>query len=510
MEAPSPRRQDRTARPDRRRLYALAACLLAALPALLGGLPPITDLPQQLAQIPLAGETLSGAQPDYRLQWLSPNKLSYPLLALSWLALPPLAAARLATALVAATWVLALHWLAARRRRPAAGALLAGLLLFNHVFYLGLFNFVVGLAAFAFWLVALERRGAEAPLARTALICGAGGLLLYLAHALWLAAGLVWLAVVTLWDRRPLRWQLAAAAGLAPTLGLTLLWYPSLGGAGWGSLSSYGPSVLARLSFAGLTNATLGGLKGWPEPLLMLALLAWIAVGLWQHRRDAAAAVDRRLLAAALLLLLASVLLPDKVDRTLRFASRWAPVGWALLLLALPPPAMRPALRRGLAAAAVTLFCLSTAVAWRGFARDELRGFAAALDALPPRPALLGLDFVRASPRFKNPVYMHLPAYAQLLHGGRLGFSFVSLASSLVVKRELAVADPWTPGLEWAPQLLRRSDLEHFDFALLHAPAEVVSGLRQQDPRLLPVTPPAPWQLFRVQPETGVPYSATP
>ena len=80
----------------------------------------------------------------YRVQWLTPNKLSYPLLALAWLALPPLAAARLATALVAGAWVLAVHWLAARRRRPVTAAALAGLLLFNHVFYLGLFNFVVG------------------------------------------------------------------------------------------------------------------------------------------------------------------------------------------------------------------------------------------------------------------------------------------------------------------------------------------------------------------------------
>ncbi|MFQ5350352.1 MAG: hypothetical protein ACE5EG_07915, partial [Thermoanaerobaculia bacterium] len=271
--------------------------------------------------------------------------------------------------------------------------------------------------------------------------------------------------------------------------------------------SSYGPSVLARLSFAGMTNATLGGLTGWLEPLAMLALLAWLGVGLWQHRRGLGEAVDRRLLVAALLFLLLGVLLPDKIDRTLRFASRWIPVGWALLVLALPAPALRPALRRGLALAALTVFCISTTAVWRSFERHELVGFEAALEGLPPTPALLGLDFVRASPRLKNPAYMHLPAYAQLLRGGRLGFSFVSLASSLVVKRDLASPDPWTPGLEWAPQLLRSTDLEHFDHLLVHAPPELTAGFMAQEERLTPLTGEAPWRLFRVaeRPAAGVP-----
>ena len=513
MEASPLRRQARTRRPARRRLYALAGCLLAAVPALLVTYAPITDLPQQMAQVPLAGEAISGTAPEYRVQWLTPNKLSYPLLALAWLALPPLAAARLATALIAASWVLALHWLAARRGRSVGAASLACLLLFNHVFYLGLFNFVAGLAVFVFWFELLERERVDGrPFGRTALICGVGGLLLYLAHALWLVAGLGWLVLVTLWDRRPLRWQLACAAGLAPTLVLVLLWYPSLSGGGWSSVSSYGPSVFARLSFAGLTNATLGGLRGWLEPLAMVAVLGWIILGLWQHRHALGEKVDRRLLAVAILFLVAAVVLPDKVDRTLRFASRWMPAGWALLLLAVPPPAIRRSLRRGLALAVLAAFCLSTTVAWRAFERDELQGLDAALEALPPTPTVLGLDFVRGSPRTKNPAYMHLPAYAQLLHGGRLSFSFVSLASSLVVKRDLASSggaapDPWTPGLEWAPQLLRSTDLDHFDYALLHAPPELVANFMAQEGRLAPLTPEAPWRLFRI---AGRPAPAAP
>jgi hypothetical protein len=93
---------------------------------------------------------------------------------------------------------------------------------------------------------------------------------------------------------------------------------------------------------------------------------------------------------------------------------------------------------------------------------------------------------------------MHLPAYAQLLHGGRLGFSFVSLASSPVVKRDLALPDPWSPGLEWAPQLLRSTDLEYFDFALVHAPPDLTAGFMAQESRLTPLTAEAPWRLFSI------------
>lgn len=486
---------------------AVAAVVLTAVPAAVAPYPPITDLPQQLAQIPLLGDALDGARPELTTRWLAPNKLSYPLLGAAWAALPPRPAARLAAALVAAAWVLSLHWLAARRGRSAAAATLAGVLTFNHAFYLGLFNFVVGLAAFAFWFVELaadpEPAGGRRPAWRTALGTAAGSLALYFAHALWLAAGLVWLAAAWL-IRRPPPGRLAAhAVGLVPALALVAAWYPSLGGEGWRSISSYGPASLSRLLPATLTNWTLGGITGWLEPVAMLAVLTWLAVALWQHRGRLRQAVDLELVAAAVLFLLAALTLPDKVDRTLRFASRWMPVGWALVVVALPPPAVRGPLRRAGALAVLALFCLTTAVTWRAYGRQELAGLDASLAALPTGSAVLGLDYVRHSPRFKQPAYMHLPAYAQLLGGSRLGFSFTSLASSLVVRRDLARPDPWTPGLEWAPQLLRDTDLDHFDYLLLHAPAPLAAGLMEQESRLEPVTGEAPWRLFHIADRAG-------
>jgi hypothetical protein len=475
--------------------------LLLTLPALAVRYPPITDLPQQMAQIPLLVETLSGDAPAYRVQWLAPNKLSYFVLGATWAALPPMSAIKLATALFAVLWLAPLQWLAARRGRSGAAALIAAVFFFNHFLYVGFLNFLCGVAAFVFWFVELESDPDGVSWLRTVLRTAVGAFLLYLAHALWLAAGLAWLALVTLTRRPSWRAASARAVGLLPALALTALWYPTLKQQGWQSMSNYGPSALERLSPAGLTNWSLGGVRGALEPLTLLAIALWIGVALWQHRRRLAARVDTRLLAAALFFFVAAVALPEKVDKTLQFASRWMPVAWGMLLLALPAPDLRPALRRGVALGLLAAFTLTTASAWRAFDRHELTGFEEAIAALPAEPAVLGLDFVRGSPRFKYPTYMQLPAYAQLLRGGHLNFSFVSLASSLVVKKEISRPDPWTQGLEWAPRLLRMSDLEYFDHALVHAPDEVQELLRERDPRLEPVTATGRWRLFRIDNE---------
>ena len=70
--------------------YGLSALLTGSAllaPLLVVEIPPLTDLPQQVAQVRLLLETLGG-ESAYRIQLLDPNKLGYLPLLLGWLIAP--------------------------------------------------------------------------------------------------------------------------------------------------------------------------------------------------------------------------------------------------------------------------------------------------------------------------------------------------------------------------------------------------------------------------------------
>jgi hypothetical protein len=88
-------------------------------------------------------------------------------------------------------------------------------------------------------------------------------------------------------------------------------------------------------------------------------------------------------------------------------------------------------------------------------------------------------------------------AYSQVLHGGRLNFSFAQFAPSLVVHRSRPEIR-WTRGLEWFPERLRREDLAHFEYAIVnghegtHAWFTALGGMT-------PMTHQGRWRLYRVE-----------
>ncbi len=98
---------------------ALICALLVAIPFLAVTIPPITDLPQQTAQVRLLFESLGGGDEAYRVQWWHPNKLGYLPLLLSWLAAPTQAAGRLGVLLIGLAWVAALPAVARGASRRA-------------------------------------------------------------------------------------------------------------------------------------------------------------------------------------------------------------------------------------------------------------------------------------------------------------------------------------------------------------------------------------------------------
>jgi hypothetical protein len=496
---------------------------LVAVPFLAVRYAPLTDLPQQAAQVRLLLEAVGDPAGPYRVQWLAPNTLALPVLGLAWAVSTPVAGGRLAMLLLALAWVAAVHWLARRRRRPAAAAVLASTLVFSQSLYWGFYSFVIGFPAFAGWLVLTldgpgSRAGAE-PASRSGAAAEraeragsrpwrrapwlfAAAALLYLAHALWLVAGLAWLGLDTAlsWRRRPLGAHLARWLAVAPVAAAAVWWFAGgVAGSAFATPAQWAEPVWVRLLPDHLAKAAFGGLRGPVEPVLLALLLGYLALSLLTNRSLRGRGSDAGLAAAGFLLAAAALVLPDKFTGTIFFADRWLPPALVLLLLAAPPPRLRRRSLLALAAAAVLAAQAAvTAAIWRRVETEELAGLDAALAALPEAPRTLGLQLGPNSRYLRSAPFGHVFAYSQALRGGELNFSFAELPSSPVVYRRPRQA-PWTEALELAPWRVRRSDFAHFDFVLVRGGDEVHAEIGAGDV-LEPVTDEGPWRLYRVLP----------
>jgi hypothetical protein len=507
--ADEPTRTDsRAPAPARTRIAWLALALaVAAAPFLAVRWAPLTDLPQQAAQVRLFLEAVADPAGPYVVQWTAPNTLALAVLGLAWAVASPLAAGRVAMLLLALAWVAAIHALAWRRGRPAAAAALASVVVFNQSLYWGFYSFVVGFPVFACWFLVTTGEdpgggGGGGRRWRRALAIFTVAALLYLAHALWLAAGLAWLALETAlsWRRRRPAEHLVRWLAVAPVVARAAVWFASIGESDFATPPFWFVPVWRRLLPGNLADTAFGGLYGPIEPLLLALLLGWLAMALVTRRGMAGG--DGRLAAAGAMFFAGALLLPDKYTNTILFAERWMPAAVVLLVLAAPAPRLSrrwPA--AALAIAALLLQGTVTTAVWRRIESEELSGLDAALAALPPAPRVLGLGLGPPSRYLEVAPYGHVYAYAQVARGGVLNFSFAQLASSPVVfrdRRRIA----WTPHLEMLPQRVRRSDFRHFDFALISAGEELHRQIAA-DPLTEPVTAAGRWRLYRVVPPPG-------
>ncbi len=481
-----------------RRGVAVAALLLVALPFLVTPFPPAVDLPQHVAQIRLLGEALGGGAETYRVSWTSPNTLVYALLAALWAILPPLAVGRAALLAIALAWVGATIWLAGRRDRSPAGAALAATLVFGAALYWGFLNFLVGWPVFVAWLALNADPAPRARPGRHLAALAAVALLLYGAHVLWLAMGIV-VAVLLAAATRPARRLLALrAAALAPAALAAALWYPQLRAArAWADVGAHWTRPIpSRLAPAGLVEAAFGGLRGPIEGVVLGAILLWITLALVTRRGELRAAIDRPLLVAAAPLALLALLGPDKYMNTIYFSQRWLPGALALALIALPAPRLRPAVQVMGSVGLLAILAATTSAAWHAFARDELTGLAAAIEAAPPGGRTLGLDFVKRSEIVRGRPFLQTAAYVQAAKGGTLGFSFAEHGSSVVSFRR-PLRHTWTPGLEWYAERFHPRDLGAFDAVLVNGPPALHDRFRAFA-GVEPVTASGRFRLYRV------------
>jgi hypothetical protein len=478
-------------------ILAALCCAAVAIPFFTAQFPPITDLPQQSAQIRLFLDTLFASDhSQYKIQWFTPYSFSYLLLGLSWALFGPENAGRMAMLAIGLIWIIAIHVVTFRRGRAQTAAILGTLFFFNHVLYWGFYSFAIGWPVFLLWFMVTTKETGEGFSVWDSLVLASVALLLYLSHVLWLIAGLCWLGLYSLVFRQFVGKVARQVACLIPLVIAVIAWYPMFAESSMATPPVWGTGPLERLSYSWLTDAALGGIHGPAEYVIFGCCLGWVALGMLQNRGALRSVIDWPMLLAAGMFFAFALFLPDKYMNTIRFGQRWMPVAAIAFLAAMPGPVLTPVIRHAAALVVVAAFCLITAGAWHGFQHKELSGLKESLASLPESPKVLGLSYVQQSEFVKGRPFIQVFAYSQVLKGGTLNFSFAQFSPCLVVYKQPFVS-PWTNGLEWFPTRATEADLRYFDFVLVNG-TEAIHRNMEAIAVLTPVTSKGRWRMYRV------------
>jgi len=477
-------------------LTAVGLFVLAIIPILLTPFPPSTDLPQHIAQVRLFLDTLRSPGGPYVIQGLVPNNLIYLLILILWSVLPVAYVGPAVLVLIVFLWIAAIFLLAVGKGRSTEAAILASLFVFNQSFYWGFLNFMTGFPVFVLWFALTTKAPGHRSWKLYAGLVGTS-FLLYGSHALWLAAGGVWLVLIGLLKRIKVKEFLLRLATLIPCGVVALLWYPrmSLARAASGfDVAPHWSPLFDRLS--SFVDAAFGGIRGPVEIMVFVFLYIWCGLSVWQNRRRLGGLIDKDMLAAGGFFLSIVIIAPDKFMNTIFFGSRWFPIALIFLLLSLPVPSIRRLSAKTVALTIAAAFFMITAIAWHKYAADDLSGLREGLDRLPASSRVLGLDLFKESENIKGRPFLQLFAYAQVFKGCELNFSFAEHCSGLVAykaKRQIS----WTPGLEWFAVKVKRSDFGFFDYVLVNGAEgehKILSSFRE----LSPMAFSGRWRLYKV------------
>jgi len=484
-------------------IWLFLILILSSLPFLTFSFPPSTDLPQHVSQIRLFLEAIKNMDGPYAIQWVAPNNLIYAFLGMAWALFRPEIVGRIVLWFITLAWIVSIYCLAARRERSREAGVLACLLLFNHAFYWGFLNFLIGWPIFVLWFLLTIKNKQNSLRLGSFLFSLMIAFLLYESHALWFAVGFIWLVIISLIERISLRIFIFRFASLLPIVLISAIWYPSLSTfretAGFDVAPHWYTSPFARLNPSWLLNSALGGIQGLAETVIFCFLIGWILLGVWENRKQLKGVIDWKMLTVAGLFLAIAFLAPDKYMNTICFSSRWFPCGVIFLILALPAPLTKTSLRRFVSLALFAGFIVTTFLAWNNFEKIELSGLKDALDKIPNSSHVIGLDFVKQSEFIKGRPFLQIYSYSQVLKGGELNFSFAEHSSGIVTYKSPRQIQ-WTRGLAWFAEHIKKSDLRYFDYALINGKEEVhktFSSFKE----LSQINPTGRWRLYRIRKE---------
>lgn len=482
-----------------RALSAAIIFVLAAIPILITRFPPSTDLPQHIAQVRLALESLRDPAGPYVIQWGAPNTLIYFFIYLFWKLFSLEILAKAILIFIVFLWVFSIFFLAGKRIRSLDMAILASLLIFNHVFYGGFLNFLIGFPVFTAWFLLTIRKEHKAAW-QTYVFLILTSFLLYGSHALWFAAGAAWLFLISLINKMPLKFFFLRMATLIPGGILSLLWFRGFSSfqatSSFDKAPEWGTRPLEKFFSSWFLDASFGGIRGISETLFFFFLLVWGALSLWQHRKDLKSRVDFKLMAASGFFFVIAFFAPGKMMNTIFLSSRWFPICMMMLLLSLPAPNMNKAIRRIISFTVAAAFILVTTLTWVKYEKNELTGLSDSLAKIPYSSRILGLDFFKRSRFIKYRPFLQMSAYAQVFKGAELNFSFAEHSTGLVAYRTKRNV-PWTHKLEWFAESVKKTDLQYFDYVLVNGnPYHHQYRIPRQD--LSVVTDTGRWRLYKV------------
>ena len=481
---------------------ALFLCLfLVTIPFLVVRYVPSTDLPQHLAQIRLLEDHFRNpAHSEYAVEWFGANSLVYGLIGANWVLFKPVLAGKMAVLELALAWVFVVFAFARRKECPVAAAVLASILVFNASLYWGFLNFLLAWPVFGLWYLTIVDRDNAPSKARRFLLVVLESFFLFFAHTLWLLIGILVLFATDVFRRRSFKQFLMDCFALVPVGIWSAIWYPRFAAirsafkfdmaARWFDLP------WERLSPAWLVDAMLGGLRGPIEAVVFAIIILWIGMSLVTNIGKIRSRTEWDLFFVGGLFLLVASLAPDKYVNTMYFASRWTPIAVTFILLALPMPKMPSPLALTVALLLFVSVSSLTGVAWYRFETTENSGLEQSLDGISDGAKVVGLEFIKDSKMICGRPFLQTFAYAQVLHGGELNFSFAKHHSGIISYARIDTIYPGTPGLVWEPEKVRVRDFVQFDYALIHASGDLHRYFASY-PLLKPLTTDGTWRLYR-------------